>query len=322
MKRVSLILLVALGLSWVNIEANAQAWPTKPIRAIVAFPAGGAVDIVARLVFDQLSTQLRHPIVVENRPGAGGALATAFVAKSEPDGYTMLVTSSAHTVIPSLNSNLTFDASRDFSAVIPLGNIPSVLVVLPGRGASTVRELVAAAKAKPDSFSFSSAGIGSGIHMGAERFRTSAEFDALHVPSRGGAEAMLEVMSGRIDFFFGQVPLVLPNVREGKLLALAVNSANRSSALPDVPTMAEAGYVGSEYPLWYGLFLPARTNRNVVEKLHRDTLRALHVRSVEDKLATLGVEPMVLTPNEFDAHVREEIEVNAALVKAAGIKAH
>jgi tripartite-type tricarboxylate transporter receptor subunit TctC len=322
MKRVFLILLVALGLSWMKMEANAQAWPTKPVRAIVAFPAGGAVDIVARLVFDQLSTQLRQPIVVENRPGAGAALATAFVAKSEPDGYTMLVSSSAHTVMPSLNSNLPFDTSRDFSAVIPLGNIPSVLVVLPGSGLTTVRELVTAAKAKPGSFSFSSAGIGSGIHMGAERFRTIAGFDALHVPFRGGASAMFEVMSGRIDFFFGQVPLVLPHVREGRLLALAVNSANRSSALPDVPTMAEAGFAGSEYPLWYGLFVPARTSRNVIEKLHRDTLRALRVRSVEDKLAALGVEPMVLTPNEFDAHVREEIEVNAALVKAAGIKAN
>src|SRR5262245_12598838 len=291
MKRISLILLHMLGLACAAFDANAQPWPTKPIRAIVAFPAGGAVDVVGRLVFDQLSTQLGQPIIVEYRPGAGAAIATAFVAKSDPDGHTVLLTSSAHTVLPSLNPNLAFNTARDFSGVIPLGNIPSVLVVSPARGLKTVRELVAAAKSKPGTFSFSSAGVGSGIHMGAERFRTSAGFDALHVPFRGGPEAMFEVMAGRIDFMFGQVPLVLPHIQEGKLLALAVNGAKRSPALPDVPTLTEAGVPDAEYPLWYGLFVPARTPSNAVDKLNRETLGALRVRSVEEKLATLGVEP-------------------------------
>jgi tripartite-type tricarboxylate transporter receptor subunit TctC len=292
----------------------------KPMRAIVSFPAGGAVDIVARVVLDQLSVQLRQPVVVENRPGAGTAIAAAFVAKSDPDGHTILITSSAHTVSPSLNPNLTFDTARDFSAVIPLGNAASVLIVSPARGLKTVQELVAAAKAKPGSFSFSSAGVGTGIHMGAERFRSSAGFDALHVPFKGGPEAMFEVIAGRIDFSFIQVPLALPHVREGKLLALAVNSAQRSAVLPNVPTLAEAGFANAEHPLWYGMFVAAKTPRGIVDQIHRETLQALQTPKVRDKLATLDFEPMVMNPAEFDAVVKSEIVSNAALIKAAGIK--
>jgi len=271
------------------------------------------------VVLDQLSIQLRQQVVIENRVGAGTTIAAAFVAKSDPDGYSMLVNSSAHTISPSMHPNLTFDPARDFSAVIPLGNSPNALVVSPSRGFKTVGDLVAAAKAKPGSFNFASAGVGSGVHMSAERFRASAGIAAVHVPFKGSPEAITEVIAGRVDFFFSPVGLVVEHSREGKLLALAVNGTRRSSALAEVPTLAEAGIADADYPLWYGLFLPAKTPRDIVDRLHRETLKALRAPNVENKLATLGVDPMVMTPAEFDAHVKAEIVTNAALVKAAGI---
>ena len=190
----------------------------------------------------------------------------------------------------------------------------------PARGFKTVGDFVAAAKAKPGALNFSSVGVGTATHLSAERFRVSAGVEAVHVPFKGGAEAMTEVIAGRIDFFFGPVGLVLPHVREGKLTALVVNGAKRAAALPDVPTTLEAGFADAEYPIWFGLFLPAKTPRDIVDKLHRETLKALQAPKVRDKLAALGVDPMVMTPTEFDAHVEKEIAVNAALVKAAGIK--
>ena len=318
--RICLALLSVLSLVVTSGEAWAQAWPTRPIRAVVAFSAGGIVDVMARVVFDQLSTQLHQPVVVENRAGAGTSIAAAFVAKSDPDGYTVLVNSSAHTISPSLQPNLTFDPARDFSAVIPLGNSPNVLVISPSRGFKTLGDLVAAARAKPGSFDFASAGVGSGVHMSAERFLASAGIVAVHVPFKGSPEAITELMAGRVDFYFSPVGLVAESIRERKLLALAVNSPKRAVILPDVPTLAEAGVADAEYPLWYGLFVPARTPRQIVETLHRETLKALKTPNVEDKLATLGLEPMVMTPAEFDAHVKAEIRTNAALINAAGIK--
>ena len=245
---------------------------------------------MARVVCDQLSTQFRQPVVVENRAGAGTAIAAAFVAKSDPDGYTVLVNSSAHTISPLLQPNPTFDPGRDFSAVIPFGNSPNVLVVSPSRGFKTVGDLLAAARAKPGSLNFASAGVGSGVHMSAERFLASAGIVAVHVPFKGSPEAISELMAGRVDFYFSPVGLVAAHIREGKLLALAVNSPKRAVILPEVPTLAEAGVADAEYPLWYGLFVPARTPRHVVETLHRETLKALKTPNVEDKLATLAGE--------------------------------
>ena len=282
--------------------------------------AGSTTDIIPRVVFEQLSPQLGQTIVVENRTGAGGTIGTAFVAKADPDGYTVLVHGSAHTIAPSLYANLSYHPARDFAAVVPLGISPSVLVVSPAKGFKTVGDLVAAAKAKPGALNFSSVGVGTATHLSAERFRFSAGVEAVHVPFRGGAEAMSEVMAGRVDFFFAPIGLVLPHIREGKLAALVVNGAKRAAALPDVPTTLEAGFANAEYPIWFGLFLPAKTPRDIVDKLHSETLKALQAPKVREKLATLGLDPMVMTPNEFDAHVQKEIAVNAALVKAAGIK--
>ena len=313
-------LLPVLGLG-LALEARAETWPSKPVRGIVPFAAGSTTDIVPRVVFDQLSSQLGQSIVVENRAGAGGTTGSAFVAKSEADGYTLLAHGSALTIAPALYSNLGFDPARDLAPVIPLGISPSVLVVPPDRGWKTVGDLVAAAKAKPGALNFSSVGVGSATHLSAERFRRSAGVDAVHVPFKGGAEAMTEVIAGRIDFFFGPVGLVLPHIQDGKLRALVVNGAKRSSALPDVATTLEAGITNAEYPIWFGLFLPAKTPHDIIDKLHAETVKALQSPRVREKLATLGVDPMAMSPIDFAAHVQREIINNAELVKAAGLKA-
>ena len=232
MKPLYLMLVPVLGMAIATTEASAQTWPTKPLRAIVPVAAGSTTDIIPRLLFEHLSAQLGQSIVVENRVGAGGTIGSAYVAKADPDGYTILSHGSALTISQSLYSNLSYDPARDFAAVVPLGISPSVLVVPPERGWKTAKDLVAAAKAKPGSLNFSSVGIGSATHLSAERFLASAGIEAAHVPFKGGAEAMTEVIAGRIDFFFGPIPLVLPNVQEGKLTALAVNGSRRSQAYP------------------------------------------------------------------------------------------
>ena len=319
MKLPCLILVSTLGLGLATADAVAQTWPTKPIKAIVPIAAGSVIDTVPRVVFEQLATQLGQSIVVENRPGAGQTMGAGAVARSEPDGYTLLVNSSAHAIGPLLYANLGYHPARDFAAVVPLGVTPFVLVVQPDRGFKTVRDLVAAANAKPGAFNFSSPGVGSASHLSAERFRLSAVIAALHVPFKGGAEMMTEVIAGRIDFAFLALGAALPLIRDGKLAALAVNSAARSSVLPDVPTLRQAGFTEAEYPMWLGIFLPARAPRDIVDKLHNETLKALQEPKVKAKLAAMGVDPMITTSAEFDALVEKEIAINAALVNAIGL---
>jgi len=315
-----LLAISALALSLFVHDVAAQAWPTRPLRAIVPVGAGSSTDIVHRVVLEQLAAQLGQPIVVENRVGAGGTIGSAVVAKSEPDGYTILAHGSALTIAPALYKSFPFLPTRDFIAVVPVGISPSVLVVSPAKGVNSAEELVGAAKARPDALNFSSVGVGSATHLSAERFVSSAGIQAVHVPFKGGAEAMLEVIAGRVDFFFGPVALVLPHIREGKLRALAVNGSTRSTVLPDVPTLREAGIKEAEYPIWFGLFVPAKTPADIVNRLNRETLNALQAPKVRDKLAALGVDPMVMSPAEFAAHVEKEIVLNAKLVQEAGMK--
>jgi tripartite-type tricarboxylate transporter receptor subunit TctC len=301
-------------------QGVAQTWPTRPLRAIVPFTAGSAVDVLPRMVFEPLSAELGQSIIVENRTGAGGTLGAAAVAKADPDGYTILVNSSSHTVIPSLYPNAPYNATRDFSGVIPLGSLPNVLVVAPSKGFNSLGDLVSAAKAKPGSITYASAGIGSGTHFSAERLRLSADFEGVHVPFRGAPEAYTEVMTGRVDFFFGALASALPFIRDGKLLALAVSTPKRTSSLPDVPTTIEAGYPNSDYTFWVAFFAPAKTPKGIVETLYEKTLKTLQSTNLTNKLATLGVERMALTPTELDALVKREIAANVDVVKAANIK--
>ena len=318
--RLTLLPALWLALSALPAAAQPQNWPAKPLRAIVPFAAGTIVDIIARVVFEQLPAQLGQPITVENRPGAGGTTASGMVAKADPDGYTVLVNSSAHTIAPAFYPSLGYDPARDFAAVIPLGDLPSVLVVPPGRFKSA-GDLVAAAKAKPGTLTFASAGVGTATYLSAVRFQFSAGIEAVHVPFKGGPDIWKELIAGRIDFFFAPVGNALALVQDGKVTALAVNGAKRASVLPEVPTTAEAGFANAENPFWVGMFMPAKTPREIVERLHDETLKALQEPKVRDRLKALGVDPMVMTAREFDARVERQIATDAALVRSAGLKA-
>jgi tripartite-type tricarboxylate transporter receptor subunit TctC len=320
MKVKYLMLLPMLSLGCAAMAAGGEAWPAKPLRAVVPIGPGSMTDIVPRIVFEELSIRLGQPIVLENRPGAGQTIGVGAVARSEPDGYTLLVNSSAHAIAPSLHPKLSYHPARDFAAVIPLGVAPHVLVVPADRGFKTAGDFVAAAKAKPGAMNFGSAGMGTATHLSAERFRSSAGIEAVHIAFKGGAEIIAELISGRLDFFFGPIGVVLPHIKAGKLTALVINGGKRSSLLPDVPTTLEAGFADAEYPLWFGMFLPAQTPRDIVEKLHGETLKVLGDAKVKEKLSALGVDPLIMTPAEFASYVDKEIAVNAALVKAAGIK--
>jgi tripartite-type tricarboxylate transporter receptor subunit TctC len=314
-------LLLAAALSFTQAAAFAQSWPGRPIRAVVPVGVGSSTDIVHRLVLEQLSARVGQPIVVENRTGAGGTIGTAVVARAEPDGYTLLAIGSSHTIAPALYKSLPYDAARDFVPVVPVGTSPSVLVVAPGKGIRSAQTLVASAKARPGTLNFSSVGVGTATHLSAERFASSAGINVVHVPFKGGAEAMLEVLAARVDFFFGPVALVLPQIRDGKLLAVAVNTTKRAPTLPDVPTLHEAGYSDAEYPIWFGLFAPAKTPPALVAKINRDTLAILQTPGVREKLSALGLDPMIMAPDEFKRYVEQEFVLNAALAKKAGLKA-
>jgi len=299
--------------------ARAQAWPARqPIRAVIPFTAGSSVDVVGRIVLDPLASQLGQTIVVENRGGAGGTIGSAMVAKAEPDGYTLLVQASAHSAATAAYPGISYDVANDFAPVIPFGTIPNVTVVAPGRGIRTLKELVAAGKS--GSLTFASAGIGSATHWAAERLRLSAGFQAVHVPFRGGVEGLTEVMAGRVDFFCVGISSALGFIRDGRLVPLAVSSRTRSTALPDVPTTLEAGYPDSDYTYWMGMLIAAATPRAIVERLYQETRVALALPAVVEKFKPQGIEPMPLTPAEFDALIRKEIVANVALVKAAGLK--
>lgn len=310
-----------LLLALVVTNVPALEWPSKHLRAVVPVGAGSSTDIVHRIVLEQLSLQLGQPIVVENRVGAGGTIGTALVAKAIPDGYTLLAHGAAHTISPALYKNLTYDPVQDLAAVVPLGSSPSVLVVSPATGMKTTADLVAAATARPSGLNFSSVGIGTATHLSAERFLASAGIRAVHVPFKGGAEAMSEVIAGRVEFFFGPVALVLPQIRAGKLVPLAVNAIKRSGTLPEVPTLAETGIRDAEYPIWFGLFAPASTPREIVQRLNSETLKALQTANVREKLAGLGVDPMPMSADDFSAHVQREVALNGRLAQAVGVKA-
>ena len=310
----------ALAMGTLGSAAFAQgAWPNKPIRVIVPFAAGSTTDIIARAIGDKLSASLGQQLVIDNRGGASGTIGQQAVANAEPDGYTIMIHSSSHTVSPSTFAKLPFDTLTAFVGVTPISSTPNALVISPSKGIKTLQELLAAAKAKPGSMNFASAGQGSATHLNAEKFRLAAGIQATNIPFKGSAEAVSEVLAGRVDYYFSPIAPVIGQIKNGQLLALAVGSPKRASALPDVPTTAEAGVPGSEFNFWIGMMVPAKTPRDIVNRLNAEVVKALATPEVKERFATLGADAWTLTPEQFDAYIKAEIASNLPLVKAAGL---
>ena len=321
MKRLLAGMILAAAASGLATPVSAQEWPSRqPIKVIVSLSPGSATDVLARLSFEQVSKQIGQAIIIENRPGAGQRIGAAAGARAEPDGYTLLVNSSTHTVFPAMFTNLSFDVVRDFVALAPLASIPTVMVVPATRDWKTLDDFVKAAKAKPGAINYGSGGIGNSTHFAAERLRLAAGFEGAHVPFAGAPEAINEVVAGRVDFYFSPVPPALSLIREGKLKALTVSSSRRSSVLPDVPTTVEAGYKDSGYEFWVGAFAPSKTPKPIVERLAKELRASLDSAEVRSKFAAMGADPMPMSASEFDDYIRKEVDLNIGLVKALGIK--
>ncbi len=317
--RRTLLATLLAACAWGSVHAQGT-WPTgQPIRLVVPFTAGSGTDIVARLVAERLGPALGTSVIIDNRPGAGGTLGAALVAKAPADGYTLLVHSAGHLVNPSIYTNLSYDTLKDFAGITPMASLPNVLVTTPGKF-TDVKDLVAQAKAKPGAFNYASAGNGSATHMNAEVFRLAAGIQAQHVPFRGTPEAMTETMGGRIDWFFAPMVSALPLIKDGKLKALAVGTGKRSSVQPNLPTTVEAGVPGSEYLFWVGLFAPARTPKPIVDRVQAEVARIMAASDLKDRLDKLGAEPFTMPSAQFDKFIADETAKGAQIVKAAGIK--
>ena len=300
--------------------AQAEAWPTRLIKATIPFGAGSAADVVPRLLFDRLAVELGQAIVIENRAGAGGTVGSGLVAKADPDGYSILSNSNALTIAPAIFPNLAFDATRDLASVLMIGSTANVMIVPNSRPWKTVQDFIADAKAKPGSISFGSVGIGSAVHITTEKFRLAAGIEATHVPYRGGSEVIADILGGRIDLYFCPLATALPLIREGQVRALLVSTQKRVVDLPDVPTPEDIGLKDADSAIWFGVFVPAKTPREIVEKLHAAGVKVLADPATQASLTKLGVEPMPMKPADMDDLVKRETAANVELIKAAGIK--
>ena len=318
MKNFTRILVAVLAAG--ALQAFAQNYPVRPVRAIIAFPPGSATDIIGRVIVAKVSEIWGQQVVADNRCGAGGSIASALAAKSTPDGYTLIINSGAHAVNPSMFAKLPYDTLKDFVDIMPLVGQPNVLVVNPGSKLNTFGDFLTFARANPGKINFAFAGLGSGTHLNSEKFKLDAKIDFTLVSYKGSGEAIVDVMGGRVDTYFAPVSAGLPYIQSGKLRALAVTSAKRSSQLPSVPTMAEAGVPGFDFILWFGLWGPTGIPAPVVDRIRKGFTSALADPGAREKLATLGNDVMVMTPAEFSKFVRREIADTARIFKAAGIK--
>ena len=300
-------------------EAATQAWPTKTVRIIVPFAAGSATDLVPRAVFEQVQRQTGQTFVIENRAGGGTTTGTAAVAKSDPDGYTVLVHSNGLVTTPAVQTNVPYDPVRDFASVTPLANVPMVLVISPEKKIKTLQELVAYAKANPGKLNYAAAGLGTAPHLTMERFRIAAGFTGQIVPFKGAPEALTEVLAGRVDVYFCPLPPAVQFIQNGQLLALAVGSATRSAAFPNVPTTIEAGFPNSDFDFWIGMFAPKQTPRSLVARMHEVVVAGMNTDASKERYTKLGVEPMMMTPEAFDAKVARETKIAVELAKATGL---
>jgi tripartite-type tricarboxylate transporter receptor subunit TctC len=303
-----------------TFQAFAQNYPAKPVHLVISFTPGSSTDIIGRAVAAKLSEIWGQQVVAENRVGAGGTIGSAVVARAAPDGYTLLANSSAHVSNPSIYAKMPYDTLKDFTNLSPLAGGPNVLIVGQQAGWKTFGDFVAAAKSKPGSLNFSSAGIGSGTHFNLEKLKLMAGIDVTHVPYKGTPEAISDTIAGRVCCYFAPINAALPHVGGGKALALAVSSAQRSPLLPNVPTIAESGVPGFDYTLWVGLWGPAGMPGELANKINADVRKALNSPDLKDRLTKLGTVPMDMSTQQFSDFVRKELDDTTKVMKAAGIK--
>ena len=319
MKRLACLV---LALACCASNAWAQAYPAKPIKFVVPYPAGGPLDAVARLLGQKIAESVRQPVIVENKPGAGGNIGADVVAKSPPDGYTILMGAVAtHAINPTLYATMPYDAVKDFIPVTQVASTPNVLVVNPSVPATNVREFIAYAKANPGKLNFGSGSTGSAGHLAGELFKAMAGVEMTHVPYKGAAPAMNDLIGGQIQLMFDNLASSLGQVRAGRVRALAITTAKRTALAPELPTIAESGLPGFDINTWFGVFVPAGTPREVVDRLYAEFTRALAAPDVREKMLSLGAEPVGSRPEEFAAYIRRESEKYARVIRASGARA-
>ncbi|MGT2493724.1 tripartite tricarboxylate transporter substrate binding protein [Cupriavidus basilensis] len=316
-------MVAAFALTGTSGQAHAQPprYPAKPIRLVVPFSSGSATDILARIVSTRLGESGSYQMIVENRPGAGGALGAALVAKAAPDGYTVILVSVGHAINATLYPKLPYDTVKDFAPVTLVATVPNVLVVNSASKLGSVKDAVAAARAKPGTMNFDSAGSGSSTHLSGELFKTEAGIDIAHIPYKGTGEALTDVMAGRVDLMFAPTVSAMPFVRQGKLRALAVTTPKRVASLPDIPTVAESSLPGYAFESWFGVLAPAGTPKEIVAALNGEIGKALASPAVRERLLVQGAEPRASTPQEFEQYIKAEIAKLAPVVRQSGVQA-
>jgi tripartite-type tricarboxylate transporter receptor subunit TctC len=312
--------IIGVVLAAAGLQASAQQYPARPVRAIIAFPAGSATDIIGRVIVAKVSEIGGQQVVADNRGGAGGSIASAIAAKATPDGYTLIINSNAHVVNPSMFAKLPYDTVKDFVDIMPLVGQPNVMVVNPGSRLRSFGDFLSEARANPGKINFAFAGLGSGTHLNSEKLKLDAKIDFTLVSYKGSADAITDVVGGRVDTYFSPISAGLPFIQAGKLRALAITSAKRSSQLPDVPTIAESGVPKFEFILWFGLWGPSGMPAPIVAKIRKDFGAALQDPSVREKLFVLGNEVITMTPAQFRKYVEGQIAETRVIFKAAGIK--
>ena len=315
-------LMAILLLACLPVMAGAQsAYPNKPIRMIVPYPPGGPTDVLGRIVAQKLSESLGQQLVVENRPGASGMIGSEIVAKAAPDGYTLLTNASIHVINPSLYPKMSFDALRDFAPVSLIAQVPLILVVNPALPAKSVPELIALGKAQPNLLNFGSSGNAAAPHLAGESFKIATGVRMQHVPYKGSAPALTDLIGGQVQLIFDSMPSAMPHVKSGKIRALAVTTAKRSPTVPDLPTIAESGAPGFDISTWYGVWAPVGTPKDIVNKVAAEMAKALQQPAVRERLAALGAEPVGNTPEEFAAYCQSELAKWSKIVRESGAKA-
>jgi len=298
----------------------AEKYPSKPIRMLVPFSAGSQTDILARWIGEKITESSGQQVVVDNRPSAGGTIASQYVLSANPDGYTLMMVSTGHAGNATLYSKLPYDTVKDFSGVSQVASVPNLLVVSPALGPKTLKDLIAYAKSRPGQINFSSAGVGSGTQINGEMFKLAAGIEATHIAYKGAPEALNEAIAGRVHFCFSPILVAAGQVKAGRAQALAVSTAKRSAMFPDVPTVAEAGVPGFDFDQWYGLLASAKTPRPLIRTVNNEVVRVLNLPDIKERMLTQGATPTPTTPEEFDAYIRSEVKRFAKVLIAAGAR--